>query len=689
MLDISSDKLLWLIPVCVLGGLFFGLIQYYNRPVGNKLTSRLLAGSRSLAAAILLFLLLGPLIETIFETREKPVIPILLDDSESVGLSSELKSTSLVDSCEVLKHKLEGAGYEVHYYNLSGKVDSLNPVFLEPESALQEKLAQIDQRYEFTNVPLALFISDGITNKGVQPDGMGTEFPMYTVFAGDSLPKSDLAVGRIKYNRFGFVGNKVPIVVEVLFKEIKEASLQVKLVGTDGSVTEKKVSRTNTLGVEKVEFLVELKEEGQIGYDVRLERLKDEVTYANNTKRVFIRAQKNRKKIILLAAAPHPDIKLFRRALSPYEEYEITVAYENEPLEEGNLTDDVSLIICHQVPSKKSDMRVVNFLKKFSAPKLFVVGNQTDLLTFNSIQDQFQISGRNGSLDDVQVSVSPNFSTFHVNTEELGFLSYSPPIKVPFGEYKVSSLDVLANQQVGTVVTDNPMIALGLQASNKSGFIVGEGWWRLSLFEFLDKEEQTGLNDLIAKVISVLIESNDKKKFVCEPSKSSFNRVEGATFQVELYNELFEPVYDEKVNLQVASETGETEEFELSLVEGKNYYGLPELEEGLYKYKGAVNYSGKKYRTAGEFVVVDKKLETSDLLGRPQVLAKIANSSNGQFYQSLEASAIAEDILKLESPEVIHFSEEYVDLIELKWLFAVVVALLSIEWVSRKWNNQY
>ncbi len=689
MLDISSDKLLWLIPLCLIGGLLFGLVQYYRKPIGSKLTSRVLAICRSAAVALILFLLFGPLIEQVFETAEKPTIPILLDDSQSVALSSELSASSLVDSCIVLRNRLEEEGYNVHFFGLNGKTDSLDRTFAVQESELSLRLEQLGQSYEFTNVPLALFISDGITNKGVQPSGAATNFPIYSVFAGDSLPKADLAIGRIKYNRFGFVGNKVPIMAEILFKEIDVSAIKVKIVGTDGSVQENTVQRTNTLGVEKVEFLVELKEEGQVGYELQVEEVKGEVTYSNNVKRVFIRAQKNRKKIVLLAAAPHPDIKLFKRALAPYEEYEIVVAYEKDLGDEGELTDDLSLIVCHQVPSKNSDMRVIRFLEKVSAPKLFVVGNQTDLLTFNRIQKQFQITGRNGSLDDVQVSLNPNFSTFHVSSEELGFLNFSPPIKVPFGDYQVKSLDVLALQKVGSVVTDNPMIALGLEASNKTGFIIGEGWWRLSLFEYLDKEDQIGLNDVLAKVIAVLIESNDKKKFVCEPSKSSFSRIEGATFQVELYNELFEPVYDEVVSLSVTDEANNVAEFELSLVKGKTYYGLPELKEGLFTYKASTTLSGMKYRAEGEFVIVDRKIATSDLLGRPGVLAEISEQSQGVFYPRLEANIIANDILEKKHPDVLHFSEEYVELIELRWIFVAVLLLLSIEWIGRKWNNQY
>jgi len=68
----------------------------------------------------------------------------------------------------------------------------------------------------------------------------------------------------------------------------------------------------------------------------------------------------------------------------------------------------------------------------------------------------------------------------------------------------------------------------------------------------------------------------------------------------------------------------------------------------------------------------------------------LADKGNGQMYYPKDLSSLADAIINQEDMVHVTYDERDVtDLINWKWLFYLVLAMLSLEWFMRKRNGAY
>jgi hypothetical protein len=68
-------------------------------------------------------------------------------------------------------------------------------------------------------------------------------------------------------------------------------------------------------------------------------------------------------------------------------------------------------------------------------------------------------------------------------------------------------------------------------------------------------------------------------------------------------------------------------------------------------------------------------------------LAQLSRRSGSQLYYPAQFDKLAQDILKANYKPVISAEEDLKDLINLKWIFFVVLAFLTVEWAARKYSG--
>ncbi|HRN95458.1 MAG TPA: hypothetical protein PL084_12105, partial [Chitinophagales bacterium] len=99
---------------------------------------------------------------------------------------------------------------------------------------------------------------------------------------------------------------------------------------------------------------------------------------------------------------------------------------------------------------------------------------------------------------------------------------------------------------------------------------------------------------------------------------------------------------------------------------------------------------GKTLSATGKFSVSPLQLETTRTRADYELMMQLAAKHNGKTYalQNLEKSA--EDILALDSLKPVIF-DNYIteNAINLKWIFALLIALFSLEWFARKYLGAY
>ncbi|MNL68341.1 hypothetical protein D3C87_1930520 [compost metagenome] len=81
--------------------------------------------------------------------------------------------------------------------------------------------------------------------------------------------------------------------------------------------------------------------------------------------------------------------------------------------------------------------------------------------------------------------------------------------------------------------------------------------------------------------------------------------------------------------------------------------------------------------------------EYQQTIANHQLLNNMSVQTNGRMYMPQNLLGILNDISKNEEIKTLSYEDRrYEELINFKWLFAVIILLLSLEWFFRKRNGE-
>ncbi|MDT4867114.1 hypothetical protein FQZ97_1020060 [compost metagenome] len=98
---------------------------------------------------------------------------------------------------------------------------------------------------------------------------------------------------------------------------------------------------------------------------------------------------------------------------------------------------------------------------------------------------------------------------------------------------------------------------------------------------------------------------------------------------------------------------------------------------------------GREEISGGQFVVSDTDVETQNTTADFSLLRTLARENQGEF---VHADHLIELRNSLEEKGLINrvvAQEDLKDLIHLRWLLALILALATVEWVLRKYFGSY
>jgi hypothetical protein len=239
------------------------------------------------------------------------------------------------------------------------------------------------------------------------------------------------------------------------------------------------------------------------------------------------------------------------------------------------------------------------------------------------------------------------------------------------------------------IETNKPLLAAGTINGRKTGFIFGEGIWRWRLYNFSVNQSHTLFNELINQLVQYLALRQNEDNFVL-----NFNPVYSETDEIvinaEVYNDVFERITTPEVKMKITNSVGEEFDFVFD-VRGNDYYlNAGNLPTGDYSFSAEVEISGKTYTENGSFTVIPVNFENTDLKANFEMLSQLAVLSGGKFYlpdQSKELAAEIKDSNRLVATN--YFQEMISEILNLKWVFALILLLLSMEWFLRKFWGIY
>ena len=730
--DVIFQSSPWWILVCLLVGAVYAIAMYQplarlrfpagtgSRVAGtggtvggfDKRTTYGLAALRFVVVSLLCFLLLNPLIRSLRTLTEKPKVVLAIDNSESVAAAGRPALNRALAGLQAIRQQLTARGLDVSVRTFGDTVandagtDLTQIPFTQRTTDLSGLLSGIRSDYEGRNLTDVVLVSDGIFNQGVSPTFGQYPFAVQAVGLGDTIPKRDIQLKGIVANRIAYLGNQFPVQAEVVSNGFQGRSATVVLRqngrelgrqsinfggNTSGTAPADRPDRFNQLT-----FQTTATQKGIQHYVVEVLPQPGEFSTRNNRQDVYIDIIDGKEKVLLLALTPHPDVKAIRNLLEKNQNYEVDVRIMTGMTDPNPPADKVyDLLILHQIPDNGgfgNDL-VRRYLAR-NTPVLFVLGGQSALGPFNTLNAVMQVNAQSNQSDKVTGVFNPDFKQLNLDPARLELLSKLPPMAVPYGEFKLQpGSEVVLWQQVGSVRTTKPLLAInvtgGTDRARKTAVLAGEGLWAWRLEEYALTDKQEVVDELVQKVIQLISVKEDRRKLRVYPIRNEFVAGEKVIFETELYNDIYERLYDKPVRLEISDEKGITRSYNYTPTVANSRFEISRLPQGAYRFRATVNVNGKTEQSAGQFVVRDLQLEALNTTADHGLLRQLAQQTGGQFYSSARIDDLVRNLTASPRPARLTSTEEMNEIINWRWLFFVVLTLATVEWGLRKFYGGY
>ena len=698
---ISFEYPLWTLVLCALLAIIFAFALYWkpNYLASNvRKQSVFLAILRFFSVGIIGLLLLGPILKSYQNKTEKPIVVIAVDQSASIGSAYDSSDLSRILEQINGTEELLSQDFEVHTLSFADEIETgLPPEFSGQSTNLSNVLGHISSLFGDQNLAATFIFTDGIYNQGQDPvyisTGIGSK--IYPVLMGDTTLYTDFQLERVFNNRIGYLGDKASIEVDVSVTNATNQQSNLRLQALkDGRWTtldSKILEFDNDAYFQTTQFNVALEQIGLSRYRVIGNSIDQEKNIANNSREFFIDVIDSRRKILLLAQSPHPDIGVFQKIFDQDDRYEISIHYVSDPLVPA---DDYDLLVFHRLPSLSSNNSPwKGTIENKDKPRLFILGSGVHTRTFNNVQSVLQIQGESLAPNDVQVTGVNGFTSFKLTQDLPQRLENYPPITAPYGDFTlVNTADVLLNQRIGNIETEYPLwMVSSNDGISKLGVIAGEGIWRWQLYDYQQDEQNQELSELLNKTTQFLSLKEDKRPFRVSQRQNIYTETENVVFDAELYNASFERTNSPEPSFKLRNEAGDNFDYTFSKTAEAYNLDIGRLPAGNYTWSASVFYEGNNYQTSGQFGITALNLESQNTLARKSTLNLLAAAYGGEVLSTSQLPEIPEIITSdaVAAKPVIYRILQSRAGIDIRWLFGLLLALLAGEWLWRRLVGAY
>ncbi|PIQ47356.1 MAG: hypothetical protein COW03_15825 [Cytophagales bacterium CG12_big_fil_rev_8_21_14_0_65_40_12] len=646
----------------------------------------MLAAFRFVLVTLLCFLLMGPLLNQVTFFDEKPVVVLAVDNSASVPATYDsLDFLALKKNLANISDEITAEGYELRIRNLQdyqSEVESIE--FDQNATNLQSLLKGIASDYEQQNLVGVVLASDGIHNYGLSPQFTQLNFPVITIGLGDTIPARDLSIKSLNYNKVVYEGNRFPLIAEIYNNGFLNETVRVQVIKKGKVIGEKSIDLKGDEQINSVEFILDAELKGIETYQVQIVPKEGENSLLNNKKQAFLEVVDSKQRILIAAKAPHPDVKALKNVIDKNEGTETVTYIEgfNSVIPEGPF----DLIILHELPDLTGFPSWLSAWLK-STNSFYITGSGI----LSAINEQNPVINYNnfGQSDNAGPNFNTNFNLFEIEASLLRRMAEYPPISVPYGQFNFKTqADILLYQRVGSVQTNRPLLSIYNGDDMKSAVFSGAGFWKWPLQEYAFNNDQKLFETLMGKLVQYLATKDDKRKFRVTTPQNQYFDSEAVTFQTDIYNELFEKIYDVNVDLKVVDGEGNQQEYNY-VNSAANDFKVTGLTAGIYSYTASAEVNGKRESSQGTFSVEKLDLEDINLTANHQLLKNIASNSGGKFLLPSEMNKAVDYFKTLDAKPITRSDEKLQSIINNPWLLLLLLILVSSEWFIRKYNGSY
>lgn len=695
----SENPILLIFGVLLL--IFYSIYVYrITLPQVNLLKKTLLIFLRTFALLLIFVLLFDPIIKFTYKEKTEPETLVFIDNSSSVkafnrdndlkrikSLTDELKSST------VYKLKFFSFGKEVNEIE-NFTFDSLT--FSETSTNLQ---LVFDEIKENKNISSLVIISDGIINEGLNPLYVQNNFlvPAYVIGLGDTTEQTEISIENITHNKFIYAGRTTQIEVAIKNLGLIDKDALIQFIDEKGNVEQKiiKLSRTQ---IDRVKFEYLTNDEGEHKLTFKVSVLDINIKL-NHSKSTFIRVLPRKKKITIIGGAPSKDLSAIKSSLDEFEDFDVESIiqinkenfYSNNKDFENISNSDVLFLI--GIPNQKTDPNLIsiinNEIESKNKPFFFLPSIDAEFSAYPKLK--FSLPFKFEEINKNYVKVQPKISTLTNNllgSDKSTLLEWSNLPPVDMNKTKIitnKSAEILLEGIIDISNQIVPLIFSNNINNNKSLIITASNIWKWKTQA--SKKELLLFNNFVLNSVKWLTIKNEDEQFTANPIKKSFKIGESVIFNSNLYNEVFEPVNNAKIILEIKGDNY-TETF--------NFYNI---SPGLYETKteiknpGRYSYSAKlfdnnveKKSINGIFEIEPIELEYITKKMDKVFLKNLAQQSGGKYFNITTTENLNNLLQQNFNERIIYiYTDKELRLSSFELILVILVLLFAFEWFLRKY----
>ncbi|MCR4659517.1 MAG: hypothetical protein K5650_04390 [Bacteroidales bacterium] len=677
-MSIIIDTSWYYVPLCLALGAAYAAALYYiatsreQRQAMSRGTRLCLAALRFVSVSAIALLLLAPTVKHTAHEREKPVVAVAYDRSQSTMLTADSSyyRTTFASDIESLTHRLE-ADYEV----------ALIP-FGDQTTDIADALSQVRERYAGRNLGALVLATDGIYNQGSNPTAAARELgaPIYCIAMGDTTVRCDAAVADVRMARTVLLGSRFPVEVTLRADHLQGQHRTLKVEHRGHTIATRTLTFADDRATSVEAFELEAKEAGLQSFTFTLSPATGEASEANNRRTVTVEVIDNRQKVAIVYAAPHPDVAALVQAIGANPAYEVQTIAASDFTGPASLhRGGYSVAIFHNLPNDRTDLKGL----PDDMPALFILGSQTNLPRFNALHTGLSIVTKISKTTEALPVWNDAFTLFALSPEDARRVEQWPPLSAPFGDYRTTpAVQTLFTARLGQVASRQPLVTFATLGAARRGIVAGEGLWRWRMADYRLNGSHSIFDALIGKMLTLTAMQTRREQFSVE-AQTIYRTGEPVTLRAVLYNDSYEPINTPDATLVLSG----SQQAEYSMGRSGTGYSLtlPPLPAGHYGYEGRTILDGRRLVSRGSFAVEELALEELSLTANHTLLRTMAKERGGALIEPADIASLPALIAdRGDVKPVIYSHTRHSALVGMPWLLVAIVLLLGTEWIIRK-----
>lgn len=618
----------------------------------------------------MLFLFRPIFLQTKKKTKQS-ILSVLVDNTKSIHLADSSLKTTVNDFIGRLSKSVKRA--DVKVLSFSNQIEIKKEFTFDKQGTnISKVLHELDESFLNENIGAALLISDGINTEG-QSSYKNDAYPIFTIGIGDSSKESDAKIKKLYFNNIVSVNNTFVTESQFQFDNLKGIQQDIILKFGGNEVERVKYVPKSNNDFFKFTSKVQAKQGGVFPLNLYVTNKKNEKFLSNNSLKRFVTVKSKSLKLLIVSEEPHPDVRAIKTAFWGVDHIEIS---------ETSFSKFVSLELINAVlfignSSLKNKQRWLKRIEEKKKGFIWFTGTKG---TYNN--EFFKFTRLDESNDKIIMKSNPSFSLFKVESEIEEALENSSPISVPFGQWKFNGdIQNLMLQKIKNVQTNYSQIVFSADDIINYSVYLGSGYWRIGI------RNPEPFHELLRKTVNFVSSKANNSQFRTK-ILSEFTDMEEIVIDAEFYNKLGDLDNVGNVTIKLFQNDSLLLNSELQRTSQKYRYNLGRLPPGAYSIRLKFKKGNKEILKKNSFIVNELAVEAENISMNYNFLYDLSNNSSGKYFDWKNRELAIKTLNSSDIFKNISYFELLSDLLlKSKWIFYVLIGLIIIEWILRKWEG--